>query len=351
MKKILSLFAFACFGLAAFAQPVLTQSSFGPIGTTFYMAIADTFPGGISSGGAGASVLYDFSTLQTNDNDTIWILDPVDTPHAGDFPTSNIVVQQSSLNGGYLYGELTSNYFDVVGVAGDILGNGAPILVPQTPPSRIAAFPTSFGSSYSGTTTLDFTIDASSFGIPFVDSARYKNIADRMSVADGWGDLRIPSGTYPNVLRINQTVAQIDSIWIHSSFTGWALFQDTVYTDSTFTWWDETAGYNLAELEFIGGSPNTMTYLDNVAVASPEPVAKTFQLYPNPADQFLMISTTHAEGQLQLLDMAGKLVLIKKLSAGDNTVPTADLPAGQYIYRINDRRQNTLQTGKISVTH
>lgn len=351
MKKILSLLACASLGLAAFAQPTLTQTSIGPLGTTFYMAIADTFPGGISPGSAGASVLYDFSTVGNNDSDTIWMLDPVDTPYANDFPTSNFVVKQSSLNGGYLYGQLTSTYFDVVGIAGDILGNGSPVIVPQTPPSRIAGFPTTFGSSYTGTTQIDFKIDASSFGIPFVDSARFKNVADRMSVADGWGDLRIPSGTHANVLRVNQTISQIDSIWIHSAFTGWALFQDSSYTDSTFTWWDESTGYYLAELEFLGGAPNAMTYFSSVAVASPAPVEQAFALYPNPADQFLVISTTQAEGQLQLLDLAGKLVLIKKINAGDNTISTADLPAGQYIYRISDRRLNVLQAGKITVNH
>lgn len=351
MKKIFTLFALLAAGLSLAAQPVLTQASVGAIGTTYYMGVADSFPGGIDEGSAGANITWDFTSLGVSDFDTVWFLSPAGTPFVGNFPTANLAIKQASLNGGYAYMESTASYLDIVGVAGDILGSGSPIVAPQVPPSRVAAFPTTYGNTFSGVTKFDVRIDASGFGIPFVDSARYKNIQDRDLVADAYGTIRIPDGTYSNTLRIKEVNHQIDSIWIHSGFTGWTLFQDSSYTDSTFTWWDETKGYFILQLDYIGGVVDQVTYQDPLVVASKEPIVKAFQIFPNPANQFVMITSNAAEGNMQVFDLTGKMLAEQKLNIGSNQLPTADFPEGQYLYRILDKRMKPIQSGKFAVQH
>jgi hypothetical protein len=129
------------------------------------------------------------------------------------------------------------------------------------------------------------------------------------------------------------------------------LFQDSTYIDSTFTWWDENKGYFILQMDYIGGVVNQVTYQDPLVVGRPDPISKRFECYPNPADDFLMIASNASEGNLQVFDLSGKMLLSQKLRIGTNQMPTSDLPEGQYVYRILDRQMKTVQTGKFAVQH
>lgn len=347
MKRLLltvSLLAAAT--LSAIAQPVLDQTAVGQPGDVFYLGIQDTFAPGFSIGSPGANQTWDFSNLLVNGTDTLWFLNPGSTSYGSNFPAANLAIKQASLGDGEAFLESTSNHLDILGVAGDLLGMGSPMVIPQNPPSRIAQFPFTYGNSFNNTTVIDVRADASGFGVPFVDSARYKNVQDRMLLADGYGTLVLPVGVFNSVLRVKEINSQKDSIWVHS-FLGWSLYQDSAYTDSTFTWWNGSKGYYMAQASYIGGELNTMRYEDPVIVGQPEPTAYVYRVYPNPASDRLRIQANGKVRQIVITDLQGREIWRTQVVGTAVELDVASLPRGYYLYTLLDRNQSKLQTGKL----
>lgn len=348
MRKIL---LSACFALAATwaaAQPVLTQAAVGAVGTTFYLGVQDTFPTMPNLGSPGPNQNWNFGSLLVNGTDTIWFVDPNTSTYAANFPGANLAVKQASLGGGVAFFESTASYFDLLGLAGDILNTGSPIVVHQTPPSRFAQFPFTYQNTFSNTTVIDVRIDASSFGIPFVDSARYKNIQARDNVADAYGTLTLPSGTFSNVLRVKEINAQKDSIWIHS-LLGWNLYSDSAYTDSTFTWWDNSKGYYLAQAAYIGGALNDIRYEDPIILGAADPRSNAFKLYPNPANDRLFVETDGKTYGLRITDLLGRVIMEERVAGLHSEVYVGSLQRGCYVYSMLDKQGRVLQSGKLQL--
>lgn len=347
MKKLLlTASLLATLAISAFAQPVLDQTAVGQPGDVFYLGIQDTFAPGFTLGNPGANQTWDFSNLWVNGTDTLWFLDPINTTYGSNFPASNLAIKQASLGDGEAFLESTNNHLDILGVAGDLLGSGSPIIIPQNPPSRIAQFPFTYSNSFTNITVIDVTADASGFGVPFVDSARYKNLQDRDVLADGYGTLILPSGTFTSVLRTKDIVEQKDSIWIHT-FLGWSLYQDSSYTDSIFTWWNGSKGYYMAQATYSGGSLSSMRYQDPVIVGRPDPGANLYRVYPNPAHDHLRIQADGKVRQIVITDLQGREVLRTQINGASAELDVADLPRGYYLYALLDRNQARLQTGKL----
>jgi hypothetical protein len=346
MRKTLLLPLFAMLASFAMAQPVLDQTAVGQVGATFYLGIQDTFSPGFSIGSAGANQTWNFDTLLVNGTDTLWFVAPSSSVYASNFPTSNLAIKQASLGDGIAFLESASGHLDLLGLAADLLNTGSPIVVTQNPPSRVAQFPFTYLDTYNNVTIIDVTADASGFGIPFVDSARYKNIQDRDLLADGYGTLTLPVGPFTNVLRVKEINSQTDSIWIHS-FLGWSLFSDSVYTDSTFTWWDGSKGYYLAQASYIGGNLNTIRYEDPVIVGKPEPTVRAFSVYPNPSRDRVYFDTDGKVYDLRITDLQGRLVAQHRLSGSHAEVQVGNLPVGCYIYTLLDKNGLPKQSGKL----
>jgi Secretion system C-terminal sorting domain len=350
MRKILLLAVFALFGALLQAQPVLDQTAVGTIGSIYYLGIQDTFSPGFSIGSAGANQTWILDTLRVDGFDTISFVSPSSSSYASNFPTANLAIEQASLAGGVAFLTSSPAGLDLQGVVADLLGTGTPIVVHQTPASRVAQFPFTYLNTFQNTTTVDVTIDASGLGVPFVDSARTKRIQDRNLMADGYGSLALPGATFTNVLRVKEIVLETDSVWIHS-FLGWSLFQDSVYTDSTFTWWNTSKGYYLATASYIGGQLNTIRYQDPVVVGIPRPTAISYNVYPNPVHDRLYIDTDGKVSALRITDLQGREVARHRLTELHTSLAVGDLPAGCYLYALLDKNGLPKQQGKIILSH
>jgi hypothetical protein len=350
MRKLLLVAFFASLAIFGMAQPILDQTAVGQVGTTYYMGVQDTFTPGFSLGSAGASQAWDFSNLLVNDLDTVSFLDPTTTAYASDFPNSNLAVKQASLGDVMAYLVVSSGGLDLIGIAGDVLDMGQTFVLHQNPPARIAQFPFTYQDSYTNLTVIDTTVDASGFGIPLVDSARYKNVQDRDFLADGYGTLDLPVGNFTGVLRVREINHQTDSIWVHSFF-GWALYQDSSYTDSTFTWWNGTKGYYLAQAEYEGGSLVSLRYQDPVITGRPDPSSLFATVHPNPSAGRVAFETDGKAYDLNIMDVQGRVLRQEKLNAKVTEVDLTSLGAGIYWYSMVDQRGRTRITGKLSLVH
>ncbi len=332
------------------AQPILDQNGVGSIGDVFYVAVQDTLLPPNVVGPGGANQTWSMTSLVVMGLDTITFMSPTATGYGSNFPSATLAIQQSALNNGYGFLEVTASYMDVHGFVADILGTGTPLVVHQTPPLRAAEFPFTYMDSFSNTSTLDVTLDASGFGIPLVDSARFKNIQVRDVMADGYGTLNLPAATYPNVLRLKEINQQTDSTWIHTFF-GWQLFSDSVYTDSTFTWSDNTKGYLLAQAEYVGGVVDNVRFQDFVLVGRNEPIDAAFSVYPNPANDRIIVRTDGEGYEMRICDLQGRVLLSQQLENQQTDVEIARLPVGCYLYGITDGNGLSKKSGKLVVTH
>jgi hypothetical protein len=348
MRKTLLLCLFGCLALYSKAQPTLTSAAVGAIGSTYYMANQDTFAPGFSLGGAGASQTWNFQGLWVNGFDTIYFRDPDSTTYASNFPTANLAIERTSLSGGVAYFDVTAAHMDLLGLAGDLLGTGNVTVITQNPATTVAAFPYTYQNQFAGITVIDVTVDASGFGIPLVDSARYKNIQDKNTDADAWGTLVLPTQSYANVLRTKEVNHQTDSIWIHTFF-GWTLYQDSTYTDSTFTWWNNSKGYFLAQASYIGGALNEIDYQDYLFVGKPELNLSNFSVYPNPARERLFIDTDGKNYDLQVTDILGRKLLTQSLRGPKTEIDLTGLPEGLALYAILGKGGEVLQSGKLII--
>ncbi len=205
MKKIYSFLLFCFVGIAAsLAQPTYTLSSFPTIGTS--STSYDVSAAVLAPGGSGANQTWNFAgvtgTLTPN---TVTMVAPSATPFSSTFPSSTIAAQTISNQGNDAYG-----YYITGSSAITLIGAGTngttPILFSYSNPETALTLPFTYGSLVDD----DYTAHASytANGI-LIDIYRTGHVT---TLADGFGTLITPTGTYTNCLRIKAVDATRDSI-------------------------------------------------------------------------------------------------------------------------------------------
>lgn len=349
MKKgLLFIAAFLLLQGTIFAQITLTQNDVGAIGSVYYMGVDEVIDPGTTVGNAGANQSWNFAGLNVDSRDTIRFVDPASTPYAASFPAANLCIQQSSLGDGLAYLTSSTSSLEIIGLAGDPADLGQTFVIPQSPSLTVANFPFTYGDNFLDTTEIDITIDGSGLPIPFVDSVRYQSLSFRDLDADAWGNLTLWSGSY-NTLRVKEISTTFDSIWV-KAFGIWTLSQDSSYTDSSFTWWANNAGYLLCQADFLGPDLNEIQYQNPNPVAVAPTVAPMNRIYPNPANDKVIVEQNGQDYQyLEIMDLQGRTFRSHLLDGVRDEVNISDLPTGLYLYRLSGTEQAATPTGKLQI--
>ena len=347
-RLILGLFLISAANLLSAQSITLTDADIGAVGSSYIMGVDGSLDSTFSIGGDGPNQSWDFSDLGVDGVDTVDYLDPVNTPYAADFPSANLSIYQADLDG-YAYLEYDANSMRIIGLAGDPVGVGQTFIIPLEDPQVIAQFPFTYGSTLLDTVIFDITAAFSAF--PGSDSVRYRSTSFQTLDGDSYGDLILPGGTH-NSLRVKTVSDNRDSIWVHFPFIGWNLVTDSVYMDSSITWWANSVGYLLCEAVYDAGTVDQITYIDPVIVGQPEPLEVAFDAFPNPANQELTIRRENADpAEIQLFDAVGRLLRTVETRSSEVRLSVEDLPEGTYLLRIRDERTNQLYSGKILISH
>ena len=121
---------------------------------------------------------------------------------------------------------------------------------------------------------------------------------------------------------------------------------DTTYNTSTSTFKPIVAGTDsiVAEL-YVSGLTCVKTYgAFLVLVSTGVGISETYanpdgiRIFPNPAKDFVTISSLHAGNQLILSDASGRIIYRRRVSGpGSHTFDLAGLAAGYYLLRIEDK--------------
>ncbi|MFN4234342.1 MAG: T9SS type A sorting domain-containing protein [Bacteroidia bacterium] len=224
------------------AQITINDTHFLQIGSKVYQ-VTDTLPVNPNIGPAGPNQTWTFTNLNVHTFDSIEAVNPASTPSGALFPTANIALKQQGSTYIYLNNSPTEN---------NLLGVTIPdfnVIFPYSNPEKILVYPTTYLTSFSDTSEGMITVAGQPLGFP-VDSVRYKQIRYRTSLIDAYGSLTTDEGTFNNTIRANDTILQIDSIWIKpSAFLPWQFLQEQQTTTFETSWITNDANYGFPLLQ------------------------------------------------------------------------------------------------------
>lgn len=321
--QLLILCAVYCFrSLAAAGQPVLTRTNTLPEADVQYLE-TPVLVSGISPGSAGMGAVWDYSGMGANFYDTSSFVDCSTVSHCSDYPGANLVKQYGQSHYVMPDFEFYRVSDDKLELFGTYFFSGE--IAPYANAFTVLSYPLSYGGSF---------VDSFSY----VESSSTVIGADTV-LADAYGTLLLPSGSYANVLRLKRRIVE-NIVLGYTSPDG--SIQD-VYIDS-YEWWSADLKARLLQISYRKAIANTTHYdtsiryyvgaVPNKIVNVEEATAST--IFPNPATSQVIVSSLVSSGVVRFRDMLGHVVLERILSGTRTAIDVANLPRGLYITTIND---------------
>jgi hypothetical protein len=315
MKTTLTLFAAFLFAISQ-AQPTITSNSLPPLGkeSTFYISKGvKTF----NPGASGASITWNFTTLDTTDG--IYrerAIKPDTTTFYVNFPTtSNYRTSFIDIFGSidYNYAILDTQKLETFGTVNEIYTN----------PKRLFNFPMAYNAQFSD---VYHSGDSTFYGVNTVK-------------ADGYGQLQLPNGSYQNVMRVKtfDVYREITS----RDFNG--VPDDSLNFERTaYKWYAPNVKGPVLEYSqqisfyFVN---NNRVYLDTFShlyvtttrvingIANFE---AEFSIYPNPVKDVLTIHSSEEIANIELYDLSGRVVKVSSINSTHGTIDFSALTTGMY---------------------
>lgn len=219
--------------------------------------------------------------------------------------------------------------------------NALPIPFYYTKHDTIYRFPLNYG---------DMDTSDAAFSLPIPNLGTFGQMIHRENVADGWGTLITPYGTFQS-LRIKSIITVRDTF----TDTSGVGFANTRAPSYEYKWL--TQGGKIPYLEIdadeIAGTPvvTNIAYRDSFnpnvpGIGVPEIVGFNlrFAVFPNPAKDYLMIEFSldeKSDMKIELLDINGRKIheLMKgKRNPGKNLeiikLPEAKIKSGTYLVKV-----------------
>jgi len=274
MKKLYTLTAL-CFATTAINAQTIQGTDFnGTIGEVYDYVVGNY----MSPGTSGAGQTWDFSSIMTSATSNT-------TGAAANaaFPASNIT--QVDQTGGEIYWEYSNTDQIIHGIT------SGGVLISYSNPMSMLSFPLSMSTSGSDTHLATFT----SGGFPFTRGG------STTWEVDGSGTVITPNGTYTDVLRVHQTQTYTDT------YSGGTIDYDV----DIYQWIKPGIHAALAsQTSFVtsfSSDQYSTYYVGSVGLGENEAVS--FELYPNPSQDFVKISVNDASvASVLLTDLSGKVV-------------------------------------------
>jgi hypothetical protein len=185
MKFILIL-AVAAISTSVIAQPTFTASNFNPVigemsaGSTF-----DSTSFTVPVLGANVTWNYNGLVLESSNPPAVAFVNPSTTSYASSFTSANAATGSNNAYNYYLFNSSGQYHY----------GEGSPSqVVSEDDPGTLYTFPFTYGFSLTDNMHANFIAN----GFPA------ERVGTITTVADGYGTLVLPNGTYNNVLHVTQ---------------------------------------------------------------------------------------------------------------------------------------------------
>jgi len=352
------------------AQIIVTNTTFPDAGDTLKTVI-DYAPDGIVITASGGPQVWDFSSLSaTTRVETVFRPAVEGTAHAN-FPGAELVTIDDV--GAEVYYSKSNSTFAILGITGEGLGGGFPIEADfkYNPPYVERKAPLTFFDVDNFTSNATVSLPTSaipgeifdSLGIPtgLFDSIRIRLDFHRILVAEGYGTITIPGGTY-EVLRQKETVSTSTGVDVHT-LLGWidigvllgGAFEFPTDTTITFNFLSNTEKEPIAvvTVDSTGLNAVQVEYKNNGTPSAINPVTgETISVIvsPNPViDQVTFEIKNMLPGNytLRLYDLNGQQVLMKPFTSNREVISINSFSDGMYIYNITDAKGQVIGTGKL----
>lgn len=354
MKTKILAAAFLIIGGNAFSQITVTDADIISVGDIVYQAV-DSMPSNvISIGNSGANQVWDFSTLQQHEVDTIEVISPVGTTFESMYPNASFCIEA---DGELMYLEKSTLSLELVGYGGmpmNMLMLPLPLiygLSQQIGPNTImdSVFVNMFiQDTLAPYISLNPTYDQ-------VDSLNiYGTVTSDFNV-DAWGSVTIPMGTY-DALRLNIEETTTTDFYAYCSSSlglggGWypvpsQMFASETETTNRYQWWSNNVStkFVLAELE-VDSADNVefASFLTDAQVLSVNNLNNLkVNVYPNPTADKVVVSTSNNNSEYVLVDVRGA-ILDKKVFNVSEEINFTNLPSGTYFITISSATEKVVK--------
>lgn len=327
MKKPLLSFLLLCAGITGLiAQPSLTQAFAYVPGDVVTSVSIDTV--GVQPGNGGANQTWNFAGIQLGTTSSSTCLAPSATPYASSFPTATVAFLAGSNN--------KHQYWKVNSTSAILLGQQetSQAQIYQDPQTLIT-YPFTYNSNITDNVTCNYM--ANGFMV-------YRS-GTSQTVADGYGTLVMPGGTFTNVLRVHLTYQYKDSVDYGGGFS------NVGYTDvNEYHFFNAANKTALLSINYVSiGVPGSMYGAKLVAaLATAVGVDElsngiNFNLYPNPTINNSTINFELESGatvKYELMTYTGqqvKQVNFGELPAGSQTqtIDVSGLSSGIYFLTLD----------------
>ncbi|MEO6302439.1 MAG: T9SS type A sorting domain-containing protein [Bacteroidia bacterium] len=340
MKKFYLSLLSITFGLAVNAQ-TLTDANHSPIvGDMYSTWQCDSFPGAaaISPGASGAGAMWNYVTIATHSS----VVNNYTAVANGtsSYPIPGIAVQSSINNISYY----KSNGTDLNYWGGNISIGGINATLTYSAGASIATYPMNLNTNQSAVTGGSITIPALSQNGTFTGNSS--------TIADGTGTLVTPSGTFVNAIRVitSQTISFNVPLATGTVTQKNYDYYEAGVKNPLFTITTATASTSL-------GAPSSQTVVtrsnpSTVGIKENKQLLTDLLVFPNPASTAVNFTTESKEAKtVTVYDVAGKLIEKQNLTDGKLKLDITDYAKGLYLYNVTGANNQTLKTGKITVSH
>jgi len=336
------------FGMQSFAQTTITSAHMPQPGSE--MPISRNLAPGTQINGhtlSGANVSWNFSGISKTDQEIVSYISPTSTDiqyiciaifNNPLDPEHNSTVARRGEGGGdpmgniqvtdvFEFFKLNSSMFSMTGRSSNV--NGTPTCVRNVPVDTIYKFPLEYG---------DTIISYSEYNINVPTVGYYGQTLLRHSVADAWGSVTTPFGTF-EALRIKSTLQFTDSIFYESMGFGMKF----PHTETHYTWLSTDYRFPVFVVEEKGVNfGGTIAFwadsLDQTGIHY-QTQNNLFQVFPNPANDYVCVSFSEKNNinEIIVYDYNGREVL-KSASESNNTCfSVAHIPPGLYVVTTNKK--------------
>lgn len=295
---------------------------------------------------AGPNQTWDYGELNANSTNVIAMGMADWYSGSSNFPQATLGTEDE--DGVQLFFRKTTEAFDLMGVYGDLFGNGSNMALAFNPYQRQLTFPSTYGTAFTNVSTIKITLD----DIEDVDSVVVTVTTHRFSDMDAWGNLSTPFGTFPSIRQhIKDSTIQTVTAYLF----GFPVFNEseTSVTNSYAFYSDaQNARYVLLqytydpETELISGVQwQTSAPVSNIA----NEAVKEYTAYPNPAHDVVNIKfPSITNGELIVVDVLGKVVYQQTIQNSANSqVDVRQWNPGVYFFQFTT--ENNRITKKITV--
>ena len=354
MKTIFtSLVTLCIFNSLLFSQITIGQSDMPNSGDTIRVSFANNFSANPDS--VGANYTWNYSNLIPSYQNLEKFVSPLTTAYPLPFaftasygqyaytPDSVFALIPTDV---YNFFKESSTQFKQVGIGMTLFGLPLPLIFSSN--DIVYNFPLQIGDSDSCT---------AGYGVPIPNLFYYGQTIKRKNIADGWGTVITPYGTY-QALRVKSILNITDTIYFDTLNFGFSIPRPEAYE---YKWL--ATGKKIPVLQVnasdVLGNPvvNNVWYQDTMQSVPQVGIdeilnSSSINIYPNPAADFTCIEfslSVPGEVTIEVFDFTGKKVYenySKKDPAGNNKVflyLNENYTSGIYLVKITTQNQTAVK--------